>query len=259
MTFSRFFQCGLAVLAPLIFAVAAYAQEITFSYSHYPPYSYIEQGQPQGEFIRDIDKIATAAGITVSWEYIDMNGVVNILNRGQRVMCEAGRSYSAERFAKWQYSPYLLTTIPGDVVVTRPENLEKIAKHKTIENLVNDQTLHAILAKGQLYSEPVEQALKNKIPWIDNITSSDDHSNFLVWKGRADYSISDLLQLREAQKRRPILNELVYVMLDGQMKESNLYVVCTKATPIGILEKINIAMKDLNYKIGPEFLKTDQP
>jgi len=79
-----------------------------------------------------------------------------------------------------------------------------------------------------------------------------------VWKGRADYSISDLLQLREAQKRRPILNELVYVRLDGQMKESHLYIVCSKATPIEILEKINVAMKELNYKIGPEFLKSDQ-
>lgn len=250
----RILSVLLTIVLPLFLLTApSHSQDITFSYTHYPPHSYMQDGQPKGTIIDDVQKISSRASLKPIWSFHKMKAVTNILDNGNRVMCETGRAYTKERHKKWQYIPYILMSISRYTVITFPLNAKRISAHKNIQNLINDSNLKGIVARGQLYSAPVLKAIKDQKSWLESSSYTDFHSGSLVYKGRADYTITASDQWREVLKRKPEFNNMVSIELEGQYPGAQFYIVCTRATPANIIQKIGNAMRDLGFPKGPEF------
>lgn len=245
------YLCLLVYLCP---AYLAHAQEISFAYSNYPPYTLMEDNKPSGLFVETINKVAKAADLKVKWGHMTTFDSANILDKNPRAMCDSGRSYTPERGEKWLFVPYSLAFVPGNIVVTKSSSLRDIRKHKTIESLIDDKNLFGIVADGQLYSEPVLKAMGDKRPWFNAHSTSDAVLGLMLERGKAHYAIVLDVSWKAAIATNPSLQGLERIMLEGLSAAGNLYIACTRHTPIEIIDKLGNAMDELGYKKGSEFL-----
>jgi len=241
----------LAVLFWNPVAIADTRTPITITYYPYPPDIRIEDGKPVGKYIDRMNQIIEMANMRAVWLASNFADEADILNNANRDICTTGRIRTEERAKLWAFLPYIFDHAPGDIVLSRPADHEKLKRHGNIASLVQDRSLIGVFLESGIYGDPVDAYLAKQPEWILRSGKTDFQLIHLVETGRAHYTVVPANQWDEARRLHPKMFHLQTIPDYGTHPPYPIAIACSRSVKPETLNALSAAMKALDYQPWP--------
>jgi len=233
---------------PVVFADNTPTLAIT--YYPFPPGIRVENGKPVGRYIDMVKKIAEKAQVQINWVASGFDDEANLLDNSNRDICTTGRMATKERVKRWAFLPYVFDIVPEDIVLSRPEDHEKLLKHGNIISLVQDPSLVGVFLESGIYGNPLDTYLAKKPDWILRSGKPDFKLIELVMTGRAHYTVVPANQWEEVQRLRPETSILMTIPNYGTHPAYPIFIACSRSLKPEMLKALSDAMGALGYSVG---------
>ncbi len=245
------FSLIIQMLCPQLQAQNPTENSVAFGYTHYPPHQYVTKHGFHGEYFDRTIEILTKANLSPFWFPITTPQESALLDNGTRPFCSTGRIYTTKRDKKTVFIPYVFDVLPREFIIASPKAAAIIRTKSSVQDIVNDSNLRGIFIQKNHYHEAVNEALKNRVPWISGQAISTEHAAQMILEDRADYTAALEDRWQHVVKDNPALKTLVPTADFEGLNATPIYLTCTKVVPQIIIDKIALSMKELGYKPAP--------
>jgi len=249
---NMFRATAMAILSLFLGTGVSAADEDTLviTFYHYPPELRVQDGIPSGIYFDQLEDIAKRAGYKVEWLLSDIDEEAAMLNAGRRAFCTTGRMPTAERAKIWKFLPYLFDVVPGDIVLTRTNLVDRLKKYSSIADVAKDSGLKGVLLKSGIYGSKLDAQLKENPKWISRSAAMDMQLMKMVLAGRADWTIVPRQQWAESIELNALAANLVEIPNFGAHPDYPIFVACSRALSDDMYIRLSSAMGAAGFEPG---------
>lgn len=218
---------------------------LTVFYEDYPPYTYsADDGSAQGLIADRLMLLAAAVGADLTWQKNNYNRIVRDLWDPRSASCAAG--YSLETF---NASPAKiagpLAVVSNDTIAIRAGDAARFNQHRSISDILADDTLRGVFIQGADYAELEKGLLGRQSNPHLFVNATDIDLGVLVARGRADYAMIDELQTRYVADNVEGAEGLTSVRVGGFPASRPLHLVCGGAIDAALWQQVEAAIARL--------------
>jgi len=220
---------------------------IVFLHNDQEPYVYSQNGEMAGFLYHYLNRIATEAGISYTWENILWIHQIAALQKGQAPVCVSGMYKTADR------EKFIQFTAPigqdgGQTVIGRPNDARLMAYSK-FSDLISDTSLRIQVQAGSSYGAYVDT-------FLDQDHIQRNHGAILrilrnVTENKFDYALLTMQTAQRFINKYHLQNDLaVYTHFPDLVAGELYYLGCSAAVSQEIMNKLNT--KILEYGLATE-------
>jgi len=241
---------GLAALATVA-AAATPSPAILVEYRDKPPYSHTVNGQPRGFLIERTVEVFRRAHIVASYVEMPVKRIVGDIQANQQRVCSPSWYKLPERELFARFSLPIHQDKPH-VVLASAQSALAVRQHKTLQSLLNDQSLSLGVLDGVSYGPELDRMIaRMPKPPMRAVMAVAQLSKMVALR-RADYMLVDQedLSFLDGRSDGAVLG-LTVVEFADMPPGLKRYLMCSKNISDAELGAINQAIRQLVPALVP--------
>jgi polar amino acid transport system substrate-binding protein len=239
--FWRFSVVGMmGVAAP---AAAAEQTDITMLFHVRPPYAYYDAAQDVGGLlVAPVMDALSEAGIAAEWIEMPPARQTEEIKRVKRAVCGLGWFKRPERETYAVFSEPIYRDQPT-VVVARTGDT-RFADGMSLQDSFRDASRTLLAKAGYSYGAELDEWIKTLHPTVERSSGANEVLLGMIAQRRADYAIMAPEEAEDLLGSVPELGASLRAVRLSDAPDGELrYLMCSTATPAGLVAAINDALK----------------
>ncbi|MGH6893276.1 MAG: transporter substrate-binding domain-containing protein, partial [Dongiaceae bacterium] len=230
---------GLTGFAATALPAATDEPALTILFHVRPPYSEYDAAHlPSGLLVAPVEAALAKAGLGATWIEMPPVRQTEEIKRSSAAVCGLGWFKRPEREAFALFSQPIYRDQPP-VVVARKDD-DRFADEVSLEASFRDTSRELLVKTGYSYGATIDDWIKELQPRAETSSGANDVLLGMVAFKRADYAIMAPEEADRLLSTEPELGKaLRAVPLSDAPAGEPRYLMCSKATPPDIIERIN--------------------
>lgn len=232
-----------AVLGFLVLVITGYSSPIhaddaplQIVFEEYEPFFHQEDdGTASGLYGSLATEVFSHAGIDIRWQRVSFNRLIRMLQQDQRPACAVGYGHEEERSKFARVSELFVKGAPI-VLIARPAVAPRLRDHGSLKRVITDPTVKgafvALPESRSLFDDAPDQLARHLLVNVEDAQLFD-----MVATGRADFAMLNRDTAQFLNKARGGVLEIV--TLDDLTKTTDRFIMCSRAVPEQVMDRIN--------------------
>jgi polar amino acid transport system substrate-binding protein len=237
----------LAAWLPLVFSAfsgqAAGAEPLIIGFIERPAYSWQGEGRAEGLFVDIARDILTRAGIAHRFQPLPPKRMLKSVQEGREAICVLGNFKTAEREAYSVFTRPIYQNKPIGIL-TLKERADAFAPFKTLRELTASPDLRLGYIDGFSYGNAVDAVIGAMAGNKVSRSSTQAGMVTMLAGNRFDYMLADQEEYEALARAVSVPVESLRLLTFPDLPEGNKrYLMCSKAVPRAIIDRIDAAIR----------------
>lgn len=248
----------ISILLRLEKSQAESTQDLTIrlTYNDKPPYYYTDNlMKPTGFLLKKTLEIFKESKIKYTLQELPSKRIQYEIKNSKDPHCSIGWFKTAEREIYGRFSDSIYKDEPM-AIVTNLSAVSEITKHKSLETLFADTKLTLQIVDGVSYGN-LDPFIAKRKSTTQKVSNSFQTTLKMINADRGAFTIVDLKEFNYFRDQMPI-NTLQVIKMKDLRDGNHRYIMCNKATPDWVIERLNIQIQKKQKETGKS-LNTQNP
>jgi uncharacterized protein (TIGR02285 family) len=238
------------LIAGMLAAGTAAAQEITVSWRENPPYNYTEQGVEKGFLLARGKQIFAQAHVPAKFVVEPTKRIWAKFRVGTPAYCSLGRYRLPEREPVMQYS-LPIHVDPPRIVLLSAAAARQAHKYSKVTELLADSSLSLGMSDGGSFGTDIDGMLKSAATQVERRTVESPLMMKLLAADRISFVFADRYAWHYLKQHDPAAKDIVAREFPDMPAGQKRYLVCSNDISPDVMHRLNAAIKSMKITSQP--------